>query len=72
MEGIMATETKRKQPAFREPVRETDDKKEKESGVPTPVRPAGTKDMRDPPKKWDEVDQQLDESFPASDPPGNY
>jgi hypothetical protein len=45
---------------------------EKGSGVPTPVRPAGPEDMRDPPKKWDEVDEQSDESFPASDPPANY
>jgi hypothetical protein len=41
-------------------------------GVPTPVRPAGPKDMRDPPKRWDKVDEQSDESFPASDPPANY
>ena len=42
------------------------------AGVPTPVRPAGPESMRDPPKKWDEVDQALDESFPASDPPAKY
>ena len=42
------------------------------SGVPTPVRPAGPESMRDPPDKWDEVDQAEDESFPASDPPANY
>ena len=48
------------------------DTSEKGSGVPTPVRPAGPKDMRDPPKTWDEVDEQSDESFPASDPPANY
>jgi hypothetical protein len=26
--------------------------------------------MRDPPKEWDQTDQSMDESFPASDPPG--
>jgi hypothetical protein len=25
--------------------------------------------MRDPPKDWDKVDEAVDESFPASDPP---
>jgi hypothetical protein len=36
------------------------------------VRDAGPDAMKAPPKKWDDVDQQADESFPASDPPGNY
>lgn len=36
------------------------------------VRDAGPKEMRDPPRNWDRVDEFVDESFPASDPPGNY
>ena len=37
------------------------------------VRPAGPEAMRDRPRRgWDQVDEQVDESFPASDPPGNY
>lgn len=37
------------------------------------VRDAGPEAMRDPPgDDWSEVDEQADESFPASDPPGNY
>ena len=37
-----------------------------------PVRQAGPSAMRDPPKKWDKVDEAADESFPASDPPAKY
>lgn len=36
------------------------------------VRDAGPEAMSTPPNRWDMVDQQADESFPASDPPGNY
>jgi|KBSMisStaDraftv2_1062788.scaffolds.fasta_scaffold2446086_2 hypothetical protein len=37
-----------------------------------PIRQAGPSAMRDPPKKWDKVDEAADESFPASDPPAKY
>ena len=37
------------------------------------VRDAGPEAMADSPKRhWSEVDEQSDQSFPASDPPGNY
>lgn len=36
------------------------------------VRPAGPEAMRHGPRDWDRVDEQSDESFPASDPPANY
>lgn len=37
------------------------------------VRDAGPRAMRDKPQReWTEVDEDLDESFPASDPPGGY
>jgi hypothetical protein len=39
---------------------------------PGPVRPAGRKQMENPPSTWDKTDEEVDESFPASDPPGNY
>ena len=32
-------------------------------------RDAGPQAMDHPPEDWDKVDQALDESFPASDPP---
>ncbi len=34
------------------------------------VRSAGPEAMQNPPRRWDEHDQALDKSFPASDPPG--
>lgn len=36
------------------------------------VRDSGRSQMQAPPRNWDIVDEQGDESFPASDPPGNY
>jgi hypothetical protein len=37
------------------------------------VRDAGPEAMRDTPKRpWTKTDEEIDESFPASDPPSNY
>ena len=33
------------------------------------ARSAGPEAMRDPHKEWDKVDESVDESYPASDPP---
>lgn len=42
-------------------------------GNDTQIRDAGPEAMRDPSaRKWSEADEDGDESFPASDPPGNY
>jgi hypothetical protein len=62
----------RKHPALNEDGDDNADDKTKRPPATNPVRPAGPEDMRDPPKKWDEVDEESDESFPASDPPANY
>lgn len=43
------------------------------SGNHTDVRDAGPEAMRDSgQREWTRTDQASDESFPASDPPGNY
>jgi len=39
---------------------------------PKKVRDAGPDAMKNPPKKWTDVDEASDESFPASDPPAKY
>ena len=44
----------------------------KSEGGAAEVRPAGAEAQQFPPKHWDKVDEEMDESFPASDPPGNY
>ena len=36
------------------------------------IRNAGPEAMRSDPDTWSKRDQALDESFPASDPPGTY
>jgi hypothetical protein len=38
-------------------------------GTSGAARQAGPEAMRDPPKSWSKVDEAVDESFPASDPP---
>jgi hypothetical protein len=43
-----------------------------EAPAHTHVRPAGRKKMAMPPETWSKTDEEADESFPASDPPGNY
>ena len=45
---------------------------EADPGDLTWVRNAGPEAMRSNPPQWDKEDQASDESFPASDPPGNY
>jgi hypothetical protein len=66
------SQAKKKRPALKDPIDEAPEDPDAGDGVPTPVRPAGPSQMRDPPKKWDEVDESSDESFPASDPPAKY
>ena len=39
---------------------------------PKKVRDAGPEAMQNPPRKWSDVDEASDESFPASDPPAKY
>ncbi|MBB4052264.1 hypothetical protein GGR20_001907 [Devosia subaequoris] len=39
---------------------------------PVQVRNSGPEEMADEPKDWDEVDEAVDESFPASDASAKY
>ena len=48
-------------------------KGQSEAGTGVLVRDAGPEAMSDPPRQgWSKVDQRIDESFPASDPPATY
>ncbi|MGF1622310.1 MAG: hypothetical protein ACFCUR_17050 [Rhodomicrobiaceae bacterium] len=45
----------------------------REPGAPGTVRSAGPESTRNGRNgRWDKTDEELDESFPASDPPANY
>lgn len=41
-------------------------------GNATQIRDAGAEAMADPPAGWSRLDEVVDQSFPASDPPANY
>lgn len=56
-------EEKRRRAAFANPDEAGPD------GTLAPTRNAGAKAQRKKPEDWDEVDEALDETFPASDPP---
>lgn len=47
-------------------------KKQTPPPKPKKVRDAGPDAMANPPKKWSDIDETSDESFPASDPPAKY
>jgi hypothetical protein len=47
-------------------------KKQTPPPKPKKVRDAGPDAMENPPKRWNDVDEASDESFPASDPPSKY
>ncbi|MBA4491676.1 hypothetical protein [Paracoccus sp. S1E-3] len=44
----------------------------REASADQHIRAAGRREMAAPPPTWDIVDEQVDESFPASDPPATY
>lgn len=47
-------------------------KKPGPNDAPVQVRNAGEDALADKPTKWDEVDEAVDESFPASDASAKY
>lgn len=49
-----------------------DGKKPGPKDSPVQVRNAGANAQADKPKKWDKVDEAVDESFPASDASAKY
>ncbi|MBU1333382.1 MAG: hypothetical protein KJ944_09250 [Alphaproteobacteria bacterium] len=49
-----------------------DGKKPGPKDAPVQVRNAGEDAQADKPSKWDEVDEAVDESFPASDSSAKY
>ncbi|OAM82292.1 hypothetical protein [Devosia elaeis] len=49
-----------------------DGKKPGPSDAPVQVRPAGPDSMADRPENWDDIDEAVDESFPASDASAKY
>lgn len=49
-----------------------DGKKPGPKDSPVQVRNAGAEAQADRPKKWDKVDEAVDESFPASDASAKY
>lgn len=49
-----------------------DGKKPGPKDAPVQVRPAGGESQADKPEEWDEVDEAVDESFPASDSSAKY
>ncbi|WDR07317.1 hypothetical protein PSQ90_07830 [Devosia rhodophyticola] len=55
-----------KAPAFK------NDKKTGPDGSPVQVRDSGKENMGNKQKNWTKHDEEIDESFPASDPPANY
>jgi hypothetical protein len=67
----MAEDKRRTEPGTGE--RPADAPTDAEASDPNYVRPAGPKEMQMPQKRrWTKTDEEIDESFPASDPPGNY
>jgi hypothetical protein len=49
-----------------------DGKKPGPKDAPVQVRPAGKESHADKPRDWDEHDEAVDESFPASDASAKY